>query len=336
MKVVFFEINKDDADVVSGTLKSIQGIEFSFHEEKLSLENFSLIQDAEIISVFVGSEIKKEILDKLPNLKLIATRSTGYDHIDVSCAREKGINVSNIPAYGSHTVAEFAFALILSLSRKVYPSYGKLRDGGSFNVEEFQGFDLFGKTLGVVGMGKIGKNIIRIAKGFGMETVAHDIKPDLKFAEETSTKCVSLEEVLASSDIITLHTILTESTRHLINKNNIYKMKKGAYLINTSRGEVVETEALLEAVTNGHLSGVGLDVLEAERHLMDDIQHRGVREEKFKDFKTLYEDHVLIGLPQVIVTPHIAYFTKEAEAEILNTTAKNISTFIEGVPQNLV
>jgi D-lactate dehydrogenase len=211
-----------------------------------------------------------------------------------------------------------------------------LREGGAFDLEEFQGFDLFGKTLGVVGMGKIGKNMINIARGFGMKTIAYDVKPDTKFAEETCTKCVTLDEVLAGADIVSLHTILNESTRHLINKNNVYNMKKGAYLINTSRGEVVETEALLDAVTSGHLAGAGLDVLEAERQLMDDVQHRGVREEKFHDFKTLYEDHVLIDLPQVIVTPHIAFFTKEAEAEILNVSAKNISAFIEGTPQNLV
>lgn len=336
MKAVFFEINKDDAAVVFAKLNSVSGIELSSHEEKLSPENISLAKDAEIVSVFVGTEMKKELIDELPNLKLIVTRSTGYDHIDVVYAREKGISVANIPAYGSHTVAEFAFALILALSRKVYPAYNKLRDGSSFDIEEFQGFDLFGKTLGVVGMGKIGKNMINIARGFGMNTIAYDLKPDMKFAEETGTKCLSLDEVLADADILSLHTILNESTRHLINKQNIYKMKKGAYLINTSRGEIVETEALLDAVTGGHLAGAGLDVLEAERQLMDDIQHRGVREEKFHDFKTLYEDHMLISIPQVVVTPHIAFFTKEAENDILNTTAKNISSFIEGTPQNIL
>jgi D-lactate dehydrogenase len=336
MKAVFFEINEDDAHVVFETLKNVSGLELLSHKEKLSPENISLAKDADIVSVFVGSEMKREIIDELPNLKLVVTRSTGYDHIDVDYAREKGIKVSNIPAYGSHTVAEFAFALILSLSRKVYPAYNKLRDGSSFNVEEFQGFDLFGKTLGVIGMGKIGKNMINIARGFGMNTVAYDVKPDMKFAEDTCTKCVSLEEVLAGADIVSLHTILNESTRHLINKQNIYKMKKGAYLINTSRGEVVETEALLDAVTSGHLAGAGLDVLEAERQLMDDIQHRGVREDKFKDFKILYENHLLVSVPQVIVTPHIAFFTKEAEMEILNTAAKNILSFIEGSPQNVL
>lgn len=336
MRAVFFEINKSDSDVVLELLKNVPGLEISFNADKLSSENIALAKDADIVSVFVGSEMKKDLIDMIPNLKLIVTRSTGYDHIDIEYAKEKGIKVANIPSYGSHTVAEFAFAHILALSRKVYPAYNKLREGGAFDIEEFQGFDLFGKTLGVVGMGKIGKNMINIARGFGMKTLAYDVKPDTKFAEETCTKCVTLDEVLAEADIVSLHTILNESTRHLINKNNVYKMKKGAYLINTSRGEVVETEALLDAVTSGHLAGAGLDVLEAERQLMDDIQHRGVREEKFHDFKTLYEDHVLISIPQVIVTPHIAFFTKEAEAEILNVSAKNIFTFIEGTPQNLV
>lgn len=336
MRIAFFEISKIDADAMSVLLKNVPGLELGFYEEKLTSENVSLIADTEIVSIFVGSEMKKDMIDMIPNLKLIVTRSTGYDQIDIAYAKEKGIKVSYVPTYGSHTVAEFAFAHILAISRKVYPAYNKLRDGSAFDVEEFQGFDLYGKTLGVVGMGKIGKNMINIARGFGMNTLAYDIKPDMKFAEETNTKCLPLDEVLAGADIVSLHTILNESTHHLINKQNIYKMKKGSYLINTSRGGVVETEALLDAVTAGHLAGAGLDVLEAERQLLDDIQRRGTREEKFHDFKTLYEDHMLIDLPQVIVTPHIAFFTKEAEAEILNVSAKNITTFLDGTPQNLV
>lgn len=333
MKIIFFETDKKEENILKKMLADIPEMEAIFHEERLNQSNVSLAKSADIVSVFVDSEMRKEVLDILPDLKFIVTRSTGYDHIDISYAREKGIKVASIPGYGAHTVAEFTFALILMLSRNTYTAYHQLREGSNFDISNLQGFDLFGKTLGVIGMGRIGKNVIKIAKGFGMETIACDPNPDMKFAEETGTKCASMDELLATADILTLHTVLNDNTRHLINKESISKMKKGAYLINTSRGEVVDTGALLEAITNGHLAGAGLDVLEAERQLKEETKNR---EGRVKDFKTLYEDHILIDLPQVIVTPHIAFDTKEAEEEILKITVENISGFLKGENKNIV
>ncbi|HRY62630.1 MAG TPA: NAD(P)-dependent oxidoreductase [Candidatus Paceibacterota bacterium] len=336
MKIIFFEVNSAETEILSKLVSDIPGVSAEFFEEKLDEQNLGKAKDAEIVSVFVNSELKREIINALPGLKFISTRSTGFDHVDLAAAKEKGVKVSNVPAYGAHTVAEFTFALILSLSRNTYPAYERIKEDDDFDIKGLRGFDLFGKTLGVIGMGRIGKNVIRIARGFGMNVLAYDIKPDVKFAEETCTKCVSLEDVLAGSDIVTIHTFLSPETRHLINKNNIYKMKKGAYLINTARGEIVETEALLEAVASGHLAGAGLDVLEAERQLKDEVHIIKDREAKVRDFKLLYEDHVLIDLPQVLVTPHIAFYTKEAEEEIMKVSVDNIKAFVTGAPQNLV
>lgn len=336
MKIVFFEMNSRERSFFEIKFKDIPDLEVLYFEEKFNEENTEVLRDAEVLSVFVNSEIKKEQIQKMPNLKLISTRSTGYDHIDVSFAKERGIRVANIPSYGSNTVAEFTFALILSLSRKIYPAYNQLREGTNFDISQLRGFDLHGKTLGVIGMGRIGRNVIKIARGFGMNVLVNDIRPDLKFADEHCAKCVSLDEVLSGSDIVTIHTFYSKETFHLLNRENIFKMKKGSYLINTARGEIVETEALLEAITVGHLSGAGLDVLEAERQLKEEVELIKGREEKIKDFKTLYENHVLIDLPQVVVTPHIAFCTKEAEEEILKVSADTIISFKEGEEKNLV
>ena len=242
MKIVFFEITKEEQTIFKDLSPDLV---IEFYEEKLTLENINLATDADIISVFINSEISKEIIDLLPNLKYLTTRSTGFDHIDVECSKSKNIKISNVPSYGSRTVAEFAFALILDLSRKVSSANKHIREEANFSIAGFQGFDLFGKTLGVIGTGKIGKNVIKIAKGFGMEIVAFDLFPDQKFAEENSFKYLTLNEVLKNSDIVTLHTPYSKDTYHLINKNNIKFFKKGAYIINTARGEILDTEALI-------------------------------------------------------------------------------------------
>ncbi len=333
MKIIFFEVNDEEQGIISDMLSELDNTEIIFNK---GVFDISLIDGAQIVSVFVNSEIRKDSIDKMPGLKLITTRSTGYDHIDHEYAKTKGIGVATVPSYGAHTVAEFTFALILTLSRKIYPAYNQLREGSNFDISGLRGFDLFGKTLGVIGMGKIGKNVIKMAKGFGMNVLANDINPDLIFAKETCTKCVSLEEVLAGSDIITIHTFLSDATRHLINKNNVYKIKKGAYLINTSRGEVVDTSALISAITDGHLAGAGLDVLEAERQMKEEVELLKDDKERIRDFKVLYENHVLIDLPQVIVTPHIAFCTKEAEEEILRITIDSIIGFAKGEVRNII
>jgi D-lactate dehydrogenase len=269
--------------------------------------------------VFTGSLVNKNIIDSLPNLKAIVTRSTGFDHIDLVYANSKNIKVCNVPAYGSETVAEFAFALILTLSRKIREATSALKENGDYTVPaNVQGFDLSGKTLGVIGTGKIGKNIVHIAHGFGMNVVAYDLYPDSAFAKENNFNYQTLPEVLAQSDIVTMHAPYTKENHHLINKENISLFKKGAYLINTARGELVETEALISGLKNGTIAGAGIDVLEGER--------------AFKKGDSI----PMLDLPNVVMTPHVAFDTKEAEMRIMQTTAENIKNFISGTSINLV
>jgi D-lactate dehydrogenase len=321
MKITLFEVPKSEQPVF---LELFTGTDITIYEEKLTENTVDKAKDADIVSVFINSVLDKNIIDALLNLKFIATRSTGFDHIDIPYCQTKNIQVANVPTYGSHTVAEFAFALLLNLSRKIF--------------DPLQGFDLFGKTIGVVGTGKIGKNAIKIAKGFGMNVVAYDLFPDMNFAKENNFIYQSLPEVLAQSDVLTLHAPYTKENHHLINKENVAKMKKGIYMINTARGELVDTDALVWGLKEGIIAAAGLDVLEGERELKEEMEILASEEKsgRVKDYKTLLEDRVLIEMPNVIITPHIAFYSKEAQMEIIKTTVENIKSFISGKIQNLV
>jgi len=336
MKIVLFEITPEDKEYLSPLLT---GLDATFHEEKLTEKNIDLAKDADIISVFVNSEVRKEIIEQLPNLKLIVTASTGFDHIDIDFAKQKNIPVANVPAYGSQTVAEFTFALLLTLSRRVYWGYHQLREGTSFDLSQLEGFDLEGKTLGVLGTGKIGQNVVRIAKGFAMNVIATDPFPKPELAKQFGFEYVSLDELLAKADIITVHVPYLPDTHHLINSTNLAKVKKGAILINTARGEIVETEALLAALNDGRIKAAALDVLEGERDLKEErviMAGTDPKIERMENMRKLVEDHVLIDLPNVVVTPHMAFFTREAIGRIMQTTADNIKNFIAGNPGNIV
>ncbi len=335
MKITFFEVSKEDQDVLTSSMAGLN-FDISFSEDKINTENLHLAKDAEIVSVFVNSEMNKEIIDQLPSLKFIATRSTGFDHIDIKYCSSKGIQVSNVPSYGSRTVAEFAFALLLSLSRRAYVANKQICEKNDFSIGGFEGFDLFGKTIGIVGTGKIGKNSARIAKGFGMKVLATDLYPDFNFSEEEGIEYVPLIELLSVCDIVSIHAPYNETTFHLINKDNIKQFKKGAYLINTARGEIVETEALLNGLKDGTLAGAGLDVLECERKLKDEVKFFASGKASEEDKKNIALNHELVKMPNVIMTPHIAFYTKEAVAEILKTTVENINAFIAGSLQNLI
>jgi D-lactate dehydrogenase len=325
MKIVFFEAS--DAEKAK-FLNTFEDNEIVFIEDKLDETNAQKAEDAGIISVFVGITVNKNVIDSMPNLKFISTRSTGFDHIDYEYAKTKGIKVSSVPGYGSHTVAEFAFGLILNLSRNILKSNNYVKETSDFNYNHgMTGFELQGKTLGVIGTGRIGKNVIKIAKGFGMKINAYDLYPDVAFSQENNFEYKSFAEVVQDSDIITLHTPYTKENHHLINKEIILKMKKGAYLINTARGELIDTEALVFGLKEKIIAGAGLDVLEKERELRAGLEG----EEKIIEL-----NQELIKMPNVVITPHIAFFTKEAVDEILESTTKNIQGFISGVPVNLI
>ncbi|MBI2052456.1 MAG: hydroxyacid dehydrogenase [Candidatus Sungbacteria bacterium] len=333
MKAVFFEVTDKEKEYISANLPETENV---FVAEKINEENAATIREAKIISVFVGHDVTGAVMDALPNLSLIAARSTGFDHIDLEHARAKNIAVANVPAYGSRTVAEFTFGLMLTLSRKIFSARRQMLESEDFSMEKLEGFDLKDKTLGVVGTGRIGRNVIKIARAFEMNVLAADIKPDENFAAEAGFQYMPLEELLKNSDIISLHAPYLPETKHLINSDNIQLMKKGAYLINTARGELVETDALLKALTTGQLAGAGLDVLESERQLKEEAELLTYQPGQIKDFKTLSEDHILINMPQVVVTPHIAFCTAQAREEIIKTTVENIKSFLAATPQNLV
>lgn len=331
IKIVFFQINDWEIKHIKNKLK---GYKIEFYKETLNINNVNKAKDADIISIFIYSNIDKKILNKLSKLKMIATRSTGFDHIDTNECKKRGIVVCNVPSYGENTVAEHTFALILSISRNIHKAYIKtLRN--DFTIEGLKGFDLKGKTLGVVGAGHIGLHVIRIAKGFGMNVLVNTIHPDPFLAEVLDFKYVSLEELLKNSDIITLHVPYNKSTHHLINKNNIKLIKKGAILINTARGSVVDTEALIEALDKKILAGAGLDVLEGEDLIKEEKQLL-YDKKKIEVLGNLVKDHILLSKDNVVFTPHIAFYSQEALERILDTTIDNIIWFISGNPRNVV
>ena len=226
MKIGFFEIEGWEKDEVA---KALPSQDLFFSQEKIGPDDIPENTDFEVLSVFVNSRITKEVLEKFPNLKLIATRSTGYDHVDVVSAREKGIEVVYVPGYGDNTVAEYAFGLLLSLTRKIYQAVDQVKEMGNFSVAGLRGVDLKGKTIGIVGTGRIGKEAVRIARGFGMKVVCFDAKPDLVFASDNGIEYLALPDLLACSDMISIHCPLLPSTRHLINKENIKLIKRGSY-----------------------------------------------------------------------------------------------------------
>ena len=287
------------------------------------------------LCVFVNSVIGKAELDKLPDVKYIATRSTGYDHIDMKLVHDGGITVSSVPSYGEHTVAEYTFALLLVLSRNMFPAHERVMQG-SFSSEGLSGFDLYGKTIGVLGTGKIGKNVIKIAQGFGMTVTAFDLYPDQGFAKENNFEYKSLEELLAIADIISLHLPESKETHHIIHKDVVNKMKKGMIVINTARGSLIETNALVWGLQEGIISAAGLDVLDEEGYVADEMRLLGSKHPKEDELKTLLLNHYLIDHPHVIITPHNAFNTREALQRILDVTVENIQGFVSGSFLNTV
>jgi D-lactate dehydrogenase len=292
--------------------------------------------EVEILSNFIGYAVTKEVLVEFPKLKYITTRSTGYDHIDLKACAERGVAVSNVPTYGENTVAEFAFALLLSLSRKIFPAVKRVREQGLFATDELQGFDLQNKTLGIVGTGHIGTYVIKIAKGFGMNVVAFDPHPNEKLSAQFGFSYASLEELLKQSDVVSLHVPYMPATHHLLNSQNISLCKKGAIIINTARGGLIETSALTAALKSGQLAGAGLDVLEEEGFVKDEVHMLAVGHPNEDQLKIVLADHELMYMDNVLITPHNAFNTREALQRILDTTIMNIQGFIKGEPTNLV
>lgn len=320
MKIHYFAGEEWEEEYVRAKLPNENIV---FHKESLGALPELTDHEAEVLCSFIESKIGEDELKRFPALKLIATRSTGFDHIDLVAMKAHGITVVNVPFYGENTVAEFTFALLLALSRRIIDADESVR-AGTFSPAGLRGFDLAGKTVGIIGTGHIGAHVIKMAQGFGMKVIGFDAYPNQELSRSLNFPYVSLPELLVQSDIITLHVPYNKDTRHLLNKGNIGGIKKGAYLINTARGAVVETGALVDALKTGTLAGAGLDVLEEE----DKLQEQGS--------EISAENHYLINHPRVIVTPHLAFNTQEAVERILDTTIENIRGFEAGSPANVV
>lgn len=319
MKIAFFDTHKYEKEAFE-KYKNI--FEFTFFEAKLDINTVNLTKGYQIVCVFVNDDCSKEVIDKLVDngVNLIALRCAGYNNVDLEAAKGR-IGVVNVPAYSPYAVAEHAMALLLTSVRKINKAYNRTRDF-NFSLEDLMGFDLHEKTIGVIGTGKIGRVLINICKGFGMNIIAYDKFP----ATDSDIKYVDLDTLFEESDIITLHCPLTSETKHLINKESIKKMKDGVTLINTSRGALVDGNALIEGIKSRKIGAACLDVYEEEKTTF------------FKDFSNnIVEDDVLarlISMPNVIVTSHQAFLTKEAVNNIAHTTIENIIDYNSGSCKN--
>ncbi len=333
MKIIYFDARESDDKQLKLELSSHDVVALP---DKLTIKNVDLASSADIISVFVTSSVSATLLNLMPRLKMIAARSAGVDHIDLSACTAKGMIVSNVPHYGERTVAEHTFALILALTRKIFQSYERT-EKMNFDRAGLQGFDLKGRILGVVGTGNIGRNTIEIGLGFKMKIVAYDVKPDYDLAKKLNFKYVdSLYDLLSVSDIVSLHVPYMKETHHLINAENLQGIKQGAIIINTARGALVDTEALLASLNDGRLAGAGLDVLEEEEDAYDRIEFMGRERPPYEELMTLVRNHMLVARDDVIITPHNAFNSNEAIQRIFDTTVKNIKDFIKGSPTNIV
>jgi len=331
MKIAFFEVQNWEEDFLKDMFI---GHEVKLFKEVLDENRVSEVKDFEIVSVFIYSKVDKELLSRMPKVRLIATRSTGFDHIDTEECKHRGILVSNVPLYSENTVAEHTFALILSLSRLIHKAYERTVRG-DFSCEGTWGFDLRGKVLGVVGTGHIGIRVIKIAKGFGMNILAYDKYPNKKLQQELEFEYADLTRLLKESDILTLHLPLNQETYHFLDKEKIDIMKKKAIVINTARGGLVDTGALANALVKGQLGGAGLDVLEEETLIREEAQLL-LDDFPRERLATLLKNHILLRLENVIITPHCAFNSRESLSRLINTAIANIEAFIKGKPENIV
>lgn len=331
LKTVFYGIWPEMKEYVRAKMG---GFSVSISAEKISEENIAVNHNADILAVFVESPVTKKILKQMPRLKMIATMSTGYDHIDLAAAKKRKIPVLNVPTYGENTVAEHTMALMLGLSRKLFQSVKRVKEG-VYDYHGLRGVDLRGKTLGVIGTGHIGAHVIKMAKGFEMNILAHDAYPNKDLAKKMEFKYVPLNKLLAQSDFITLHTPLLPTTFHLINKKNIKLMKKGSYLINTARGALLDPEALVWALQSKQIAGAGLDVLEDEGFVQsEEAMVKAACKGSKCQIKTNLMNNIIIDHPNTIVTPHNAFNSVEALKRIVDVTVDNIKSFAKGEIKN--
>ena len=323
-KIAFFGVKSWERGIIEKEIANLDAYGVGIFEEEVQ-DNLEMAKKYEVLSVFIYSKMDKSVLEKLPNLKMIACRSTGIDHIDCEeCAKRK-IEVTNVPVYGSNTVAEYAFALILAVAKNIVEGHQAVEED-DFSPEGLTGVDLNGKTLGIIGMGKIGTNVAKMGRAFGMKIIAVEKHPDEKAVKKYKVRLVKLDECLKEADVVTLHVPALKETYHLINKENIKLMKEGSILVNTSRGAVVETAAILWALNKKILRGVGLDVVEEEDKVESMSMVMSSRPTK-NDLQDVLSYHMMRDRSDVVFTPHNAFNTEEAIGRIIKTTVENIKNF---------
>ncbi|WP_325435649.1 2-hydroxyacid dehydrogenase [Pseudomonas nitroreducens] len=327
MRIILFSNQTYDRDSFLAANHGL-GFELHFQQTQLRLDTVALAMGFEVVCPFVNDDLSRPVLEHLAagGTKLIALRSAGYNHVDLAAAHALGLAVVRVPAYSPHAVAEHGVGLVLALCRHLHRAYNRTREG-DFSLHGLTGFDLHGRTVGVIGSGQIGEVFARIMSGFGCHILAYDPYPNHAI-EALGGRFVELDELLARSDIISLHCPLNDATKHLINAQSLARMKRGSMLINTGRGALVDTPALIEALKSGQLGYLGLDVYEEEadiffadrsdQPLQDDVLAR------------------LLTFPNVIITAHQAFLTREALAGIAQTTLSNIAAWQAGRPVNLV
>ena len=323
MRVAMFSAKSYERTLLD-ELNSGHRHELVYFDTLLGRGTVSLAAGFPAVSVVVNDVVDRDVLKQLAagGTKLVATRSTGFNHIDLGAARELGVKVVRVVDYSPNSVAEFAVGLLLALNRKIPRAYNRTRDG-NFALDGLMGFDLVGRTVAVIGTGKIGIIFARIMAGFGCELLGFDVHHSPQF-EQLGGRYAEADDIVAGADIISLHCPLTPQTHHIVNARMLARVKGGALLINTSRGGLVDTEAVIEALKSGQLGGIAIDVYEQEASLF------------FKDLSsTVIPDDViqrLVSFPNVIVTGHQAFFTREALGTILDTTLRSISDFAAGRP----
>ena len=321
IKIAFFDSKPYDTDFFNEANKKY-GFGIKYFSEILTVDNVLMARGFDAVCCFVNDKIDARVIKTLKRsgVKLIALRSAGYNNVDLKAAHGS-LHVVRVPAYSPAAVAEHAVALMLTLNRKTHKAYMRTRES-NFSIQGLLGFDMEGKVAGVIGTGRIGKSLIKILRGFGMKVLAYDLHPDKKFAEETGTRYCSLDEIYRKSDVISLNCPLTSDTFHMINKKSISRMKNSVMIINTGRGKLVDTKALIQALKEKKIGSAGLDVYEEESDYF------------FKDYSSSFIDDDtlarILTFGNVLITSHQAFFTKEALSNIASTTLENINLYFSG------
>lgn len=328
-KVVFFEVDSSEQDFFR---RRLEGIDATYYPHRFTHNHLAEAEIADYLVSFIYSDWSDAILEQLPKLKGIATMSVGVDHIGMAVVKKREIAVSNVPAYGPNTVAEHALALLLSLSRKIVPSVERTRSG-VYEYSGLTGWDLAGKTLAVVGTGKIGSHVARIAHGLDMRLIGYDPHPNTELTEKYGLEYMPLPQALASADVITLHVPLTAENKHMLSEREFALMKNGVVIINSARGALIDANALLAAIESGKVAEAGIDVLEDEGLLKEEKEFFSPYF-KLLDYQTALANHALMRHPKVLVTPHNAFNSREALENILGTTVKNLTAMMSGSPIN--